>query len=306
MLTYPASAADSAQDLMMLTELPGVGVRTANRVLRAAGARGLSLPDVVALPAEVLAREFGLPRRAIRQLTERRPEHEEHCRRLWARLQAAGVTVARRGDGVYPERWRGRAGAAPPIVYAYGNPGVLAAPTVAVLSSRTIDGAAVTAAIEVLRRTAQEGATVVSGGMKGTYRIAAVTVRAIGAPRVIVLDRGLLACFGKDLESDPFGLGPGRARLDLTKTLVLSTFRPRDHAAPGNGRQRDELVADLADVVVAVRARPGGEIERVCLRALDAGRCVLSWHGENPALVAAGAVPIGESHLRAGLQRFFC
>jgi hypothetical protein len=56
--------------------------------------------------------------------------------------------------------------------------------------------------------------------------------------------------------------------------------------------------------VIAVNARPGGEIERVCLRALDAGQCVLSWLGENSGLVAAGARSIDDTDVVHGLRRF--
>ena len=72
----------------------------------------------------------------------------------------------------------------------------------------------------------------------------------------------------------------------------VSPFRLMDHAVPRNGRRRDELIGALADVVVAVHARAGGEIERVCFEALDRGQCVLSWYGENAGLVAAGATVI--------------
>jgi hypothetical protein len=255
------------------------------------------------LPPHGLARDFLLPGPAIERLTVQRSRHEEHCRRLWRRLQAGNVMLSEPGDASYPERWHTRSETPPPIAYAYGNPSVLAAPTLAVLSSRTLDEQTVAATVAVLRRATTEACTVVSGGMKSTHRVAAVTVKATGASRVIVLDRGLFCVFGKDLRSDPFGFGPGRAPLDLTSTLVLSTFRPYDHAAPANGRRRDRLVADLADVVVAIHARPGGEIEHVCLRVLDRGGCVLSWHGENAGLVAAGAVPIDDSDLETGLTR---
>ena len=85
---------------------------------------------------------------------------------------------------------------------------------------------------------------------------------------------------------------------------MLSPFRLMDHARPRNGQRRDELIAALADVIVAVHARPGGQIERVCLEALDRGQCVLSWYGENSGLVAAGATAVAEADLAAGLSRF--
>jgi len=91
--------------------------------------------------------------------------------------------------------------------------------------------------------------------------------------------------------------------LDSAHTLVLSPFRLLDHAVARNGRQRDELIGALADILVAVHARPGGEIERVCLGALDRGQSVLSWYGENAGLVAAGATAIEEADLHS-LNRY--
>jgi predicted Rossmann fold nucleotide-binding protein DprA/Smf involved in DNA uptake len=290
--------------LLMLSELPGVGQRTAARLVRLARERGLRLDDVLVLPSNRLANDFLLPATAIERLISQRKRHTEHCRRLWHQLQAADVGFCEPGDARYPGRWRTRSEIPPPFAYLHGNSNVVAAPTLAVLTSRTMDARTVAATVAVLRCATAGPYTVVSGGMKATHRIAAVAVKAAGAPRVIVLDRGLFRVFGVSLRSDPFGFGPGRAPLDLTRTLVVSTFRPYDHAAPANGRQRDRLIADLADVVVAIHARPGGEIERVCLRVLDRGGCVLSWHGENAGLVAAGAVPIDESDLQGGLGRF--
>jgi hypothetical protein len=105
------------------------------------------------------------------------------------------------------------------------------------------------------------------------------------------------------LDRDPFGFGPGRAVLDAARTLVLSPFRLRDPAVARNGPRRDQLVAALADIVVAVDTRPGGQMERICFEALDRGQCVLSWLGRNVGLVAAGAVAIDEDDL-SGLPRF--
>ena len=105
------------------------------------------------------------------------------------------------------------------------------------------------------------------------------------------------------LNADPFGFGPGRMALDAERTLALSPFRLLDHAVARNGRQGDELIGALADIIVAVHARPGGEIERVCLEALDRGQSILSWYGENAGLVAAGPTAIEEADLQ-GLGRY--
>jgi hypothetical protein len=51
-----------------------------------------------------------------------------------------------------------------------------------------------------------------------------------------------------------------------------------------------------------VSARSGGDVERICLRALDRGQCVLSWQGNNSSLAAAGAIAIDERDVERGLR----
>lgn len=290
--------------LLMLAELRTVGERGAEAVFLFARQHRIALAAALALPAGRLARECGLGPTAIAQLTSGREAHLDHCRTLLESLEAHGASLSGRDGAEYPDRWRARAVPTPPLAYWYGNRHVLDAPTVAVLNSRTITGPTVNATIRLVHRVSAEGCTVVTGSMKSTYRIAAVAARSAGTPRAIVLDRGLFAAFPHGLDRDPSGFGPRHSLLDPQRTLVLSPFRLHDHAVPHNGRRRDHLIAALADLVIAVNARPGGEIERVCLRALDAGQCVLSWLGENPGLVAAGARSIDDTDVVHGLRRF--
>lgn len=295
---------ETALALVTLAELPRVGERRLLRVQARAHGRGVPLTRVVALTPDALGREYGLPAAARARLERDRLWHAAHCRALVAHLAAYGALVCQPGDRDYPRRWTERADPAPPFAYLHGAPELLACPSVALLTSRTVDELTVTATVRVARRAALEGLALVVGGMKATHRIAAVTARAAGAPRLVVLDRGLFAAFGGPLEFDPFGFGPGRTRFDPSTTLVLSVFRPHDHATPRSGRRRDELIAALGDLVVAVSARSGGEVERICLRALDRGQSVLSWQGNNSSLTAAGAIPIDERDVEQGLRRF--
>jgi predicted Rossmann fold nucleotide-binding protein DprA/Smf involved in DNA uptake len=295
---------ETALAMLALAELPRIGERRLQRVCERAHGGGRSLAEVLALPPDVLGRLYGLPAPALVRLAQARLWHTSHCRGILARLEACGGRLCTPEDAEYPGRWRTHADPPPPLVYAYGDPALATLPTVALLSSRALTEQVVTATMRVVRRAAADGCAVAVGGMKATHRIAAMAVRASAARRIVVLDRGLFAAFRSGLEFDPFGAAPGRSRFDPRATLVLSTFRPHDHAVPRNGRRRDELIAALGDVIVAVSARPGGEIERICLRALDRGFSVLSWQGQNEALVAAGAQPIDESELARGLRRF--
>jgi predicted Rossmann fold nucleotide-binding protein DprA/Smf involved in DNA uptake len=297
---------DKAEALyaVMLSELPQVGDRVADRIRALNRRRGHSLATFFRLPAAVLRDDYDLHAAAVSRLGAQRDEHESRCRWLVDRLAAAGGTVAFVEESGYPVRVRARLAPPPAVLYAKGAHEVLRGPTLAVLNSRALSEHSVSASLAVVQAAAAQGFTLVGGGMKTAYRITAVASRAAAAPRVIVLDRGIFATFGARLDRDPFGFGPGRSPLDPTRTLVVSPFRLMDHASPRNGQRRDELVAALADVIVAVHARPGGGMERVCLRALDRGQSVLSWYGENAGLVAAGATAIEEADLAKGLSRF--
>jgi len=294
---------ETALQAVMLSELPHVGDKGAVRILALNQQRAHSLATFLRLPPAVLRDDYKLHPGAVARLCEDRNAHASRCQWLLDQLAAAGGLVWLCGDATYPARVRERLAPPPVVLYGYGAPALLATPLLAVLNSRTISEHSVAASLGVVQAAATQGFTLVTGGMKTGYRIAAVAGRAAAAPRVVVLDRGILATFGARMDRDPFGFGPGRSRLDAERTLVLSPFRLMDHAVARNGRRRDELVAALADVIVAVHARAGGVIERVCLAALDRGQCVLSWYGENAGLVAAGATAVEEADL-AGLRRF--
>jgi len=294
---------DTALHAVMLSELPHVGDKVAQHILALNRARQHSLATFFRLPEAVLRDDYKLHAATLLRLGAQRVEHETHCTWLLDRLMAAGGAAHLTEDGGYPERIRERLTPPPVVLYGFGSAQLLRAPTLAVLNSHTVTEHAVSASLASVQAAVAQGFTLVTGGMKTSYRIAAVAGRAAAAARVIVLDRGIFATFGARLDRDPFGFGPGRSALDAARTLVLSPFRLMDHASPRNGQRRDALIAALADVIVAVHARPGGQIERVCLEALDRGQSVLSWYGENSGLVAAGATAITEADL-AELARY--
>ncbi len=191
------------------------------------------------------------------------------------------------------------------MLFALGNSSILDRPCVAILSSREIGEQTLAAMVTAIRTARQEGITTALGGMKSTHRLAAITARAFGANRIVVLDRGLFTAFANDFRSDPFGCGSRKTALDLHSTLILSPFRPEDHAAPNSGRRRDELIAALGDLVFAGSARPGGETERICLTSLARGKPVLVWHDvHNQALQRDGARAVDGTSLAAELTRF--
>ena len=298
-----ALAPDAALALLTVAELPRVGDRRLQRLQDRARLRHLSLARLADLPASALREEFALPAAAVDRLCAQRGVHDARCAALAALLFQHGARLCPLGDPHYPPGWARHGEPPPPLAYLYGEPTLLRRPIVAILHSRLVDEATVTATLRVARAVATAGCGAAVGGMKTTHRVAAATLRSTGAARLIVLDRGLLAAFGGQLDRDPFGLGPRRSVFDPSRTLVLTPFRPDDHAVPRSGRRRDALIAALADLVIAVHARPGGEIEQVCLRALARGQVVAVWRAHNARLLAAGAQTVDASDLDARLAR---
>jgi len=295
---------EAALHALMLSELPHVGEKGAERILQLNAERQHSLATFFRLPEVVLRDEYKLHPLAVACIVGGREEHEQRCQWMLDRLASVNGHVWIAGDPAYPARLRQRLRPLPPVLSGIGSTEVLRASTLAVLNSRSVSEHGVSATLAIVQAAAADEFTLIGGGMKTGYRIAAVAGRAAAAARVIVLDRGIFASFGARFDRDPFGFGPGRSPLDATRTLVISPFRLLDHASPRSGQRRDEVIAALADVVVAVHARAGGQMERVCLEALDRGQCVLSWYGENAGLIAAGARPITEADLASGLRGF--
>ena len=292
---------NSLVDLIMLSELPRVGDRRIDQILRKNEERGHGISAFLRLPGAVLREDYGLHPDVVHRLTQDFAAYRLRCHWLSEQLPsgAAGYDLRRAS---YPERLRGRLKPPPGVLFGYGKWPLLTTPTLAVLNSREIATHMLQATHAVSEAAAQAGFTLVCGGMKANHRIAAVAARAARADRIIVLDRGLLVSFDPGFQRDAFGFGPMRSEFNSERSLAISPFRLLDHAMPRSGPRRDEVIAAMADVVVAVHARPGGGIERACLQALDRGQTLLSWYGENPGLVAAGATSIDDRGLLATLQ----
>lgn len=292
------------RSLLALAELPGIGERRLAAVQDYAHQARVPLTELTRLPAATLRRVLHLPAAAVRRLCDEPRWHAARCAVVAERLAAAGASLCQPGDPWYPPGWTARARPMPPLATLYGDPALAQRPCLALLHSRLVGADTVTASLAATRAAAAAGVTIAVGGMKTPHRIAASAARALGAARLVVLDRGLLSAFGADLARDPFGLGPGRARFDPRRTLVLSAARPDDHAVPRSGRRRDALLAALGDAVMVLSARPGGEVERCALAALAAGQPVWVWEDANRALLAAGAVRHDGTTLADALTRW--
>lgn len=285
------------EQLLLLSELPGVGERILHRLLARAAQCGVEPIAVLRWPAAEL-RELGLPRGTVDFLQAHGLEHRQRCAWLAQQLAAHGGWVVTWLDSAFPARLRQRLEPPPPLLFAAGPAALLRQPSCALLHSREPTAHTLEAYRSLVGLLARYRLTLVTSAHKATYRMAATFARSESCDAVVVLDRGLFHVLGPHLNRDPLGgLAPERA--GLGQSLVISSARLFDYGLARSGQRRDQIVAALADLVIAVHARPGGFIESLCLQTLAAGRPVLSWRGESAALLAAGARPATSESVEA-------
>ena len=165
-------------------------------------------------------------------------------------------------------------------------------PAVAFLNSADAPPRALDLTDALADRLAARGIAVVSGHNTSGYKAAAVAAVRHGAPRLLVLDRGLISAPREALDREP--VAPARVwtpEWDGLAGLALSPFRPQDGWARANPRRRDEIVASLASGLVAIHVRAGGVMEAIARAAGSHGIWLGVWEGSE----AGGARVLGEA-----------
>lgn len=254
---------------------PGIGAKTICRVLGRNDLLGRSPDEFLRFGREVLTEEYRLAATTATAWVDRRASLLVEAEDTEHRLDCFGVSLVTAVDPHYPHALEAFDPDPPGVLFLYGNGRLLESRTFAVLSSRKSPQAA----LDLIERLAEEGVltgeTLVAGHDTAEYQRAAVVPLRWGAPRILVLDRGLYAALGEDLGDEPFRTARlWRYRFDPATDLAVSACAPdlRYHAA-GN-KTRDRVIAGLARRLDIVIAQEGGNMERLARLALKAGRPV--------------------------------
>ncbi len=262
------------QAVLAWSALPGVGERTLLALQDHARESRQGLADLWTTRLDDLARLVPLEPRTRSAMESgaagrwRRAEEEARV------VRDRGVDVLLRHDPHYPEALR--AGRPRPVVFAYGALPLLEEPRVALVSSRTVTHAGLSALDALADALARRDVPLVTSTNRESYRAAAVAAKRHAGPTVFVVDRGLAEAFPTGFQREP--VAPARVwdeALDPDLQLLLSPFGWTERWSPRAGPRRDSLIFDLADALVATEIRPGGNIERECRAALERGRTVL-------------------------------
>jgi predicted Rossmann fold nucleotide-binding protein DprA/Smf involved in DNA uptake len=175
-----------------------------------------------------------------------------------------------------------------PRLFALGDLGILERATLGLLCSVRCPGDLALRAVDLSAAAAARGPVVVSGFHS--------PVESACLPVLARSGRGVVWCLAR--HQDPASLDPEcLAAVSSGRLLVLSPFgRDARGSSVARARLRNRLVASLADVLLAVHAEPGGEVERCCREALARGGLVLTFGAPaNANLLALGVRALEES-----------
>jgi predicted Rossmann fold nucleotide-binding protein DprA/Smf involved in DNA uptake len=223
----------------------------------------------------------------------------ERSGRLALELEALfsrGMWAVTRVDEAYPARLRDTLKhQAPTVLFGAGELQLLRRGGVAVIGSRNIDAAGAAFAKEVGRKTVAAGLPVVSGGARGTDRLAMEGALESGGAALGVLADSLERTVRQ----------PDLRQLLLDGQLVLLTpYAPTAGFSVGAAMGRNKVIYGLADFAVVVSSdfQTGGTWSGA-VEALKAGWCpVFARDGENMPkgnreLLKLGAAPLAETDL---------
>jgi predicted Rossmann fold nucleotide-binding protein DprA/Smf involved in DNA uptake len=183
-------------------------------------------------------------------------------------LNAAGIWCVTRADELYPARIRNTLKhQAPPVLFGVGNSIILDRPAIGIVGSRNIDETGANFARRLGELCTRSSVAVVSGGARGTDRIAMQGALDAGGCSVGILSDSLTRTIRQpDVRSF---IAEGRL-------ILLTPYRPDNGFSIGAAMGRNKIIYGASDfsVVVSSEVKKGGTWAGA-VEALNAGWCPL-------------------------------
>lgn len=264
------------QAFLAWSSLPWLGEKTLLALLEHAREGRRSLADLWEAPVEDVAALVQLHPKSRAALETDPAERWQQAGAEAGAVESWGVDLLLAGEPDLPARLAARQRQWP-YLFAYGALELLDEPCVALLNSRDVSNSGLIVTDALADALARRDVALVSSTNREAYQAAATAAKRQAGPAVLVLDRGLAAAFPGGVEREP--VAPARVwdeTFDPDLQLILSPFGWKEPWNPRSGKRRDALIIDLAEVLVAIDVRPGGTMERECLRAARAGKRVLA------------------------------
>jgi DNA processing protein len=262
----PAAAADAQEraDWLRLLLTEGVGRESARRLLAAFGGPG----EVLAASSAARQRVAGP---AAAALSDPPPEWEGRLAAMEAWLSGGpDRALWTLGDAAYPRTLLQTADP-PLLLFAQGDPAVLARPALAIVGSRNATAQGLDNARAFARHLSEAGWTVVSGLARG--------IDAAAHEGALLGEGGTIAVIG----TGPDRVYPSAHRALAHRIaghgLILSEYAPGTPPLPGNFPLRNRLIATLSQgTLVAEAALQSGSLITARLAA-ESGREVFAIPG---------------------------
>jgi predicted Rossmann fold nucleotide-binding protein DprA/Smf involved in DNA uptake len=207
--------------------------------------------------------------------------------------EQSGLRMIASVDGDYPHRLVERLGhAAPPLLYAVGEPALLQSPMLGIVGSREVSEVVADVARAAAAAAAAAGLGVVSGAAKGVDRLAMTAALAAGGTVV-----GVLADSLARVTSDP----EVRRAVGHGRLCLCTPYKPTAGFSVANAMGRNKLIYALsrATLVVAADAEQGGTWAGAVEALRRSTAPVIVWAGEgagpgNALLVGRGATGLDD------------
>lgn len=295
------SAADRrALDLLALSRVKGLGDDGIAAVLAHLRQSGQSVEELFDLTSSQLRQHFRMRAGPAGIISRQAERLREQALPFLEKTKALGVTLLAPGDPLYPVHIESVYAGRPPLLYVHGNVELLTTPCVAILNSAKPSPQALDQTLGLARRLAEAGQTLLTSPEGAAYNVVGMAARRASGNTIVVLHKSIFAFLPSDGDRDPMPLSRRlQGRFDRQHTLLVSPFRLDGRWQKGNGPRRDALLAALAHKIIAIQARAGGTIHKLCERAVEKHRTVFVCQQETSsrasaesALVAQGALPL--------------
>lgn len=260
---------------LVLCFIPYVGSATFDHLLRECRLRGIEPERLLGMDEDRLRQEFGLRPISARALSSGAPQAKRRAQEFLQTTEGKPVRMLTRDSPLYPASLENFCPSPPGYLFLYGNERLLENPTFCVLASRDATEKDLSRAARLVEEQTLAGKTLVTGADTKPYQRAALVPLRWGAPRIVVLDRGLVQALGQNLDRELFSAARvWRQRFDPEMDLAISFGRPDEGASKSALARRDELVVGLSNEVYAVRLREGGTMAKLAARAERNGKTV--------------------------------
>lgn len=258
---------------LSLALTPGIGAKTITRVFTRNDLIQRGNDEFVSLCEEALKEEYRLTSKMARSWVESKEKNLALASQYEEKFDQLGVHMITALDAHYPRSIEQMNPHPPGVLFLYGNIKLLDTNLFTVMSSRKSSTSILDQIQKLTEAGVHQGEVLVCGHSTSEYQHAAVVPLRWGAPRVIVLDRGLFSALGEDLSQELFSTARlWRYEFDSNVDLVISAVNPISSYYASCNKIRDFLVGSLAHRIDFVSIKPKGNMEQIALLAIQSGK----------------------------------